>query len=66
MLTPEEQAALERMQADLKKAPPSTKKPARPERFTDFAPGMSDDGELNEIDPRTGLPKQAPKTPAKP
>ena len=69
MLTPEEQAALERMQADLKKAP-APKAPAkgsvRPERFSDFAPGLDDDGELNEIEPGTGLPKLAPTPPARP
>jgi hypothetical protein len=71
MLTPEEQAALERMQADLKKATakPATKGPVRPERFSDFAPGLADDGELNELDPATGLPKAKPapttSTPAK-
>ncbi|MCU0697729.1 MAG: hypothetical protein MUC96_14480 [Myxococcaceae bacterium] len=66
MLTPEEQAALERMQADLKKAAaakPPAKGSVRPERFSDFAPGLSDDGELNEIDPATGKPKVAPSTP---
>jgi hypothetical protein len=71
MLTKEEQAALERMQADLKKATakPPTKGPVRPERFSDFAPGLADDGELNEIDPATGQPKPkappATSTPAK-
>ncbi|MDX2008938.1 MAG: hypothetical protein SFW67_02040 [Myxococcaceae bacterium] len=66
MLTPEEQAALERMQADLKKAPaakPPAKGSVRPERFSDSAPGLSDDGELNEIDPATGQPKQVPAPP---
>ena len=65
MLTSEEQATLERMQAELKKAPAPTKKPTRPDRFSDFAPGLGDDGELNEIDPQTGLPKVA-MPPAKP
>ncbi|MCA2979183.1 MAG: hypothetical protein INH41_10665 [Myxococcaceae bacterium] len=60
MLTPEEQAALEKMKADVKKAPTAPRAPpgtVRPERFSDFAPGMGDDGTLNEVDPATGAVK---------
>jgi hypothetical protein len=47
-LTAEEEAAVKKMEEDFQKAAAPLKPGAkvRPERFSDFAPGMSDDGEL--------------------
>lgn len=59
-LTPEEEADLKAMEGDFQKPaqplPPGAK--VRPERFSDFAPGMSDEGELFPVPEKAPAPKK--------
>jgi len=63
VLSPEAEADLKAMEADYQKpaTPLGPGEKVRPERFSDFAPGMSDEGELFEVPAPAPVP--APKKP---